>query len=169
MPTNAGCGLNDGERLFPAGPPAAQAQPEAAVDDETAGPEVPPLEDGTLMAERDVLDHEAGAAGGDRDEGPDDDKEAVEHPRARTAVGTEGNRAHPRATRASCIGAQLVEGQGGRGHGEEHQPQGTSTIAVRGETEIVVPETVLPEMRSVSGPPGNPLRFCVVSPRLIAT
>ncbi len=35
-----------------------------------------------------------------------------------TAVGTEGNRARPRALRVSCTGVQLVEEQGGRGYGE---------------------------------------------------
>ena len=47
--------------------------------------------------------------------------------------------------------------------------QGTSTIAVRGATGIVGPETVLPERRSVSVALGNPLTFCGASLRLIAT
>lgn len=47
--------------------------------------------------------------------------------------------------------------------------QGTSTIAVRGATEIVGPETVLPDTKSVSEALGNPLTFCVASPRLTAT
>ena len=73
-----------------------------------------------LLAEREVLVHEVRAAGEDRYESPDDGKEAVEHPRTMTAVGAEGNRAHPRAIRVACTGTQLVEGQGGLGYGEEH-------------------------------------------------
>ena len=72
MPAHDGCGLNDGARLLPAGPPAAQGEPEKAVDLEKSGPGLLPLEDGKLPAEREVLDHEVGAAGEDRDESPDD-------------------------------------------------------------------------------------------------
>ncbi len=110
MPAHDGCGLNDGERLLPAGPPAAQGQSEKAVDDEKAGPGIPPPEDGELVAEREVLDHEVGAAGEDRDESPDDRKEAVGHLRTMMAVRPEGNRARPPLSRVSCIGTQLVEG-----------------------------------------------------------
>ena len=57
-------------------------------------------------------------ARGRRDESPEDGMGAEEHPRTMAAVGSESSRAHPRAIRVSCIGAQLVEGQGGRGFGE---------------------------------------------------
>jgi len=61
---------------------------------------------------------QVGPAGEDREESPGDGQSVVEHPRTMTAVGTEGNRARPRAVRVSCIGTQLVEEQGGRGYGE---------------------------------------------------
>ena len=47
-----------------------------------------PLEDGKLLAEREVLQDQVGPAGEKRDESPDDGKEAVEHPRTITAAGT---------------------------------------------------------------------------------
>jgi len=79
------------------------------------------LEDSELLAEREVLQDQVGPAGEDREASPGDGQSVVEHPRATTAVGTEGNRARPRALRVSCIGTQLVEGQGGRGCGEGHR------------------------------------------------
>ena len=124
-----GCGLHDGERLLPSGPPAAQSQPGEAVDDEMAGPGILPLEDGKLLAGREVLDQEISAAGEDREKSPDGGKEAVEHPRTMTAVGREGSRARPRAIRVSCKGAQLVEGQGGRGFFCEGQLSASETAA----------------------------------------
>jgi hypothetical protein len=79
-----------------------------------------PSEDGELLSEREVLQDQVGPAGEDREESPGDGKSAVQHPRTMPTVGTEGNRAYPRAIRVSCIGTQLAEGQGGRGYGEGH-------------------------------------------------
>ena len=76
------------------------------------------LEDRTLLAEREVLQDQVGPAGEDREESRGDGPSGVEHPRTMKAVGTEGNRAYPRAIRVSCTEAQLVEEQGGRGYGE---------------------------------------------------
>ena len=59
------------------------------------------LEDRKLLAEREVLQDQVGPAGEDREDSPGDGKRAVEHPRAMTAVETEGNRARPRALRIS--------------------------------------------------------------------
>ena len=87
-----------------------------------------PSEDSKLLPEREVLQDQVGPAGEDREECPGDGKSAVEHPRTMTAVGTEGNRARPRAIRVSCTGAQLVEEQGGRGYGET-QPLIGRTLA----------------------------------------
>lgn len=61
---------------------------------------------------------QVGPVGEDRAESPGDGKSAVEQPRTMTAIGTESNRALPRAIRLSCVGAQLIEGQGGQGYGE---------------------------------------------------
>lgn len=81
------------------------------------------LGDRTLMAEREILPDQVGPAGEDREESPGDGHSVFEHPRTAKAVGTEGNRVHPRAIQVSCTGAQLVEEQGGRGYGEAQAPR----------------------------------------------
>ena len=80
-----------------------------------------PSEDSELLSEREVLQDQISPAGEDREESPGNGQSMVEHPRTMTAVGTEGNRARPRALRVSCTGVQLVEEQGGRGYGETHR------------------------------------------------
>ena len=95
MPAEDRRGLDDGERVLPSGPPAAQGKPEDAVSNADAGPRVLPLEDGELLAEREVLDHEVGASGDDGGDGSADGEEAIEHPRTMTAAGAGGNRADP--------------------------------------------------------------------------
>jgi len=118
MPADDGLGLDAGERLLPSRPAAAQGNPEDSIGSAETRSRVLALEDSELLAEREVLQDQVGPAGEDREESPGDGEWVAEHPGTMTAHRTEGNRAHPRAIRLSCTGAQLVEGEGGWGYGE---------------------------------------------------
>jgi len=120
MPADDGLGLDDGQRLLPSRPAAAQGKPEDSIGRAETRSRLLPSEDSKLLAEREVLQDQVRPAGEDREESPGDGQSMVEHPRTMTAVETEGNGARPRALRVSCTGAQLVEGQGERGYGEAH-------------------------------------------------
>ena len=110
MLADDGLGLDDAERLPPSRPPATQGKPEDSIGRAETRSRALPSEDSELLSEREVLQDQVGPAGEDRDESLGDGKEAVEHPRTMTAVGTGGNRVRPRAIRVSCRGTQLVEG-----------------------------------------------------------
>jgi hypothetical protein len=100
VPASHGRGLHDGERFLPSRPPAAPCQPEKAVDHAKAGSGDLPLEDGELLAEREVLDHEIGAAGEDRPEDPDRGEKEAEPSRTMQARGTAVNQ-----TGTAAVGA----------------------------------------------------------------
>ena len=132
MPADDGLGLDHRERLLPARPPATQCRPEESIGRAETRSRFRPLEDSKALSEREVLQDQVGPAGEERGESPGDGQSADEHPRAMIAAGTEGNRARPRAIRVSCIGTQLVVGQGGRGFGEGQPGQpGFVTLALR--------------------------------------
>ena len=115
MPADDGLGLDDGERLLPSRPAAAQGKPEESIGRAETRSRLLPSEDSKLLSEREVLQDQVGPAAEDREENPGDGQSVAEHPRTMTAVGTEGNLVRPRALRVSCTGTQLVEEQGGRG------------------------------------------------------
>ena len=77
MPADDGLGLDDGERLLPARPPATQGKPEESIGRAETRSRVLPSEDGELLSEREVLQGQAGPAGEDREESPGDGKNAV--------------------------------------------------------------------------------------------
>lgn len=85
VPSDHRRGLHDGERFLPSRPPASQGKPEKAICHAKAGPGVPPLQDGKLLAEREVFEHEVGAAAEDRPEDPERGEKEAEHSRTMQA------------------------------------------------------------------------------------
>ncbi len=98
MPADDGLGLDDGERLLPSRPAAAQDNPEDAIGRAETRPRLLPLEDSELLSEREVLQDQVGPSGEEREEGLGDGHSMIEHPRTMTAVGAEDNRCRGPAT-----------------------------------------------------------------------
>jgi hypothetical protein len=115
MPADDPLGLHEGERLLPSRPAVAQGKPEESIGCTETRSRLLPPEDSKSLSEREVLQEQVGPAGEEREESPGDGQSMLKHPRTRTALRTEGNRARPPAPRAPCVGTELVEEQGGRG------------------------------------------------------
>ena len=135
MPADDGLGLDDGERFPPSRPAAAQGKPEESIGRAETRSRLLPSEDSKLLSEREVLQDQVGPAGEDREESPGDGQSLVEHPRTMPAVGTEGNRAHPRALRGFCKGRNSLKGKAdgdmARHRGRGRTPRLRSSRAAR--------------------------------------
>ena len=87
LPADDGLGLDDGDDLCPAVPEAGEQDPEDSVGRSQAGTRRGPLEDGQLMAQREVLEHQ-GVLGPDPAEevGDDEGEHGGHHPSGRPEV-----------------------------------------------------------------------------------
>ena len=82
LPPDHGCGLNDGHRIRPAAPQAGQQDPEQPVGGSQPWTRRGALEDGQLVPQREVLEHQGAAGSQHAEEACDDEGDHAGHHRS---------------------------------------------------------------------------------------